>query len=92
MSHPFLTLFGLFAAYRFLGTCQKSLESTSSSLQKLSNDMNNQITNSYISDSKLVIDLKFDDEVLKDVAVNGGTVTRIERNGDDTVVHIDWKL
>lgn len=88
MGHTFAILIGCYILYKFLGCCQKSLESCSNSLQSLSKDFDYQQQN---SKSNLVIDLKFDD-VLKDVEVNGGTVTRIDREGENTVVHINWKL
>lgn len=89
MAHPFLLLFGGYAIYKFLGCCQKSLEVCSNSLENLTNDLDYQQQN---CKRNLEINLTFDDDTLKEIDVAGGTVTKIDKEGENTVVHIDWKL
>ena len=93
MAHPFLALFGFYAVYKFLDCSQKSLKCCSQSLTNLSNELDEQQYVIPYSANDLKIDLKFDDdETLKDIQVEGGTVTKVEKNGDNTVVHITWKM
>ena len=94
MPNPFLALFGLYAVYKLLDCGQKTLKCCSDSLQNISHELDQQQhVIPYTGMNDLKIDLKFDDdETLKDVQVEGGTVTKVEKDGDNTVIHITWKM
>jgi hypothetical protein len=44
------------------------------------------------SERELKIHLEMDDDTLKNFEIEGGTVTRVEQNGENTTIHVEWKI
>ena len=93
MGHPLADIITYFVISKFYNRGNKSATCCGRSRQSQSRHYDSHYCSSSSGKSGLKIDLKFgDDETLTDVQVEGGDVTRMEKDGDKTIIHVTWKL